>query len=104
MIAQAGAVMRHPSARVATRRAQLRAASSLGWPALAWGAASAIGYQDVVGALKLAAGAFAGAAVTLAILNYQDSQQPEAPAVEAAVNETVIYRRDRPTLASAESH
>jgi hypothetical protein len=107
MIAQAGAVMRHPSARVATRRAQLRAASSLSWPALAWGAVTAVGYQDVVGALKLAAGAFAGAAVTLAILNYQDSQQPETPAIEAAVNETVVYRQDRqggPTLASAESH
>jgi hypothetical protein len=81
----------------------------LGWPALALGALSAIGYQDVVGALKLAAGAFAGAAVTLAILNYQDSQQPETPAVETAVNETVIYRQDRPrqdgpTLASVESH
>jgi hypothetical protein len=107
MIAQAGAVMRHPSTRVATRRAQLRAASSLSWPALAWGAVTAVGYQDVVGALKLAAGAFAGAAVTLAILNYQDSQQPETPAIEAAVNETVVYRQDRQggqTLASAESH
>jgi hypothetical protein len=113
MIAQTGAVLlRHPGARVLARRAQLRAASSLRWPALALGALNAIDYQDIVGALKLAAGAFAGAAVTLAILNYQDSRQ-EATAVEPVRNETVVYRQDRPsldrvnlapTLASVETH
>ena len=102
MIALAGAVMRHLGAQMVLRRVSLRSASSLHWPAVALGAVSSIRYQDAVGALKLAAGAFAGAAVTIAIMNYQEGGQ-DVPAVktvqnEPVRNETVVYRRDRQIL------
>jgi hypothetical protein len=102
MIALAGAVMRHLGAHRVVRRVSRRSASSLHWPAVALGAVSAIRYQEAVGALKLAAGAFAGAAVTIAILNYQESP-PDAPAGEtfqlaSTHNETVVYRQDRPIV------
>ena len=102
MIALAGAVMRNLGAHIVVRRVSRRSASSLHWPAVALGAVSSIRYQDAVGALKLAAGAFAGAAVTISIMNYQDSG-PDVPAVEtfqlaSARNETVVYRQDRPIV------
>ena len=102
MIALAGAVMRHVGAHVVARPVSRRSASSLHWPAVALGRVSSVRYQDAVGALKLAAGAFAGAAVTIAIMNYQESP-PDAPAVEtfqlaSAHNETVVYRQDRPIV------
>jgi hypothetical protein len=100
MIALAGAVMRHLGAHMVVRRVSRKSASSLHWPAVALGAVSSIRYQDAVGALKLGAGAFAGAAVTIAIMNYQESP-PDVPAVEpfqlaSVSNETVVYRQDRP--------
>src|SRR5262249_54172118 len=77
------------------RRALSRSAPPLRRAPLTSRAAAAIRPQDIVGALKLAAGAFAGAAVTIAILNYRDVT-PDDVVFEAARNETVVYRQQRP--------
>jgi hypothetical protein len=79
------------------------------WPAIALGAVKALHYRDAIGPLKLAAGAFAGAAVTLAILNYHDAK-PEEPALASgfalasAHNETVVFRQARPAYSETETY
>jgi hypothetical protein len=104
MIVQASAVMRRPGAQpIARRRALPRPATAFRWPAMALDATRGVRPQDIVGALKLAAGAFAGAAVTIAFLNYRDLAPGDA-ALEPARNETVVYRQDHQSsysLASA---
>src|SRR5215470_10157283 len=109
MIAPTSAVMRQPSALYLPRRAAGRSAQSMRWPAIALGAIKAMHYRDAIGPLKLAAGAFAGAAVTLAILNYHDAK-PEEPvresgfALASAHNETVVFRQARPTYSENETY
>jgi rare lipoprotein A (peptidoglycan hydrolase) len=91
MTAQAAAVMRRPCAPCLPPRAAIRLAPSFRQPTITLGA---IRYRNAVNARGLAAGAFALAAATLAIMNYQAGKQDTA-AIETARNETIVFRREQ---------
>ena len=67
--------MRRPRALYLPSRAAVRMALSFPWLAIALGA---IRYRNAISAFKLAAGTFAWAAATLAIMTYQEKKQENA--------------------------
>src|ERR1700730_15440119 len=89
MIAQAAGLMRRPRALYLSSRAAVRMA--LSFPCLAI-TPGAIRYRNPIGAFKLAAGTFAWAGVTLAIMTCQQGRQDTA-AIEPVGNETIVLRQ-----------
>jgi hypothetical protein len=59
-------------------------------------------YRYAVRALKLSAGVLACATVALAIMNQREAMQ-DAPALEPARNETVVYRKDPGRVSTAQA-
>jgi hypothetical protein len=98
MIAQPSAVLRHPGALLALRRASVASISSLCRPAIAmtlrWPAIalSAARYDTGVRVLKLVAATLAGAILALAVMKYEDSRRT-ATTFEPDRNATVVYRQ-----------
>jgi rare lipoprotein A (peptidoglycan hydrolase) len=98
MIAQAAAVMRRPRALYLPPHAAISLTPSFRWPAITLGA---VRYRNAISACKLAAGSFALAAATLAIVSYQESKQDTA-AIEFVRNETIAFREEEQTHRPAE--
>src|SRR6266849_5498810 len=98
MIAQAAAMMRHPRAFYLQPCAAIRLAPSFRWPAITLGT---IGYRNTISAFKLAAGTFAWAAATLAIMTYQEGKQDTA-AIDPVRNETIVFRQEERTYRQTE--
>jgi rare lipoprotein A (peptidoglycan hydrolase) len=98
MIAQAAAVMRRPRALYLPPHAAISLTPSFRWPAITRGA---VRYRNAISACKLAAGSFALAAATLAIVSYQESKQDTA-AIEFVRNETIAFREEEQTHRQAE--
>jgi rare lipoprotein A (peptidoglycan hydrolase) len=98
MIAQAAAVMRHPRALYLPPRAAVRSAPAFRRPAIT---RNAVRHRKAMSACTLAAGVFALAAATLAIMDYQEGRQ-DADAIEPVRNETIVLRQEQQTYTQAE--
>jgi hypothetical protein len=100
MVAQTGALIRHPGTQLVLLRRPVRPAPSLRWRTITRIAAR---HQAAIAPLKLVGGALAGAFVTLAIMSYLDAPQ-DTPAVERVRNETIVYRQDRPGVSQGHTY
>jgi rare lipoprotein A (peptidoglycan hydrolase) len=90
MIAQAAAAMPYPRALDRALHAAIGLAASLCSPAIALGA---IRHRHAISACTLAAGTFAWAAATLAIMDYRGRQ--DTAVIAPVRSETIAFRREQ---------
>ena len=90
--------MRRPRASYLAPRAAIKSALSFRWPAITLGA---IRNRNAICPIKLAAGAFACVAATLAIMTYQVKKQ-ETAAIEIVDNEMIVSRQQEQIYSQTE--